>query len=91
MKKKWEEEEAERGWRREVKGALSGRGEEIKRKRRRWRQRGGGAGERGREEGRRSTEGEADAGASDACVQIITLMRFVESGTKRGGRGEAGG
>lgn len=35
-----EEEEAVRGWRREVKGALSGRGEEIKRKRRRWRQRG---------------------------------------------------
>lgn len=44
-----------------------------------------------REAGRRSTEGEADAGASDACVQIITLMRFVESGTKRRGRGEARG
>lgn len=51
MKKKGEEEEeAERGWRREVKGALSGRGEESKRKRRRWRQRGEG---RGREGGRK--------------------------------------
>lgn len=58
------------------------RREGIKRKRRRW----GGRGVR-RKAGGRSTEGEADARASDACVQIITLMRFVESGTKRRGRG----
>lgn len=52
MKKKGEEEEeAERGWRREVKGALSGRGEEIKRKRRRWRQRGEGWGREGGRKG----------------------------------------
>lgn len=35
----------------------------------------------------RSTEGEADACASDACARIIILMRFTESGTKCTGRG----
>lgn len=39
-----------------------------------WKDWGGGRG--------RSAEGEADAHASDACVQIITLMRFVESSTE---------
>lgn len=33
----------------------------------------------------RSTEGEADAQALDACAGIITLMRFTESDTKCGG------
>lgn len=38
----------------------------------------------------RSTEGEADARALDACVQIIILMRFTETGTKCRGRGGGG-
>lgn len=35
----------------------------------------------------RSTEGEADARAWDACARIIILMRFTENSTKCGGRG----